>query len=316
VDAPPRIMNGWAMESCATRILVLNQSAKDRQTIAQVLGKHEDMSATKLVYADRGTDALGMMQQQAPVAVLTDLSSADMTGLEFLAEVRLRYPTVPVIVMTSAANDKNAVKALRAGAASYVPCRLLKTELAQTLQSVLTLASRERDRSRIVACLTQSAAEFSLDNDRSMVAPLVRYLEECTRQLGLCDEADRMRVGVALEEALLNAIYHGNLEVDSVLREVDDETFYHQVELRQTQAPYQGRRLHVRVELTRDEARYVIRDEGPGFDVSILPDPTDPINLGKVSGRGVLLMRTFMDEVLYNSAGNEVTLVKRRATRI
>jgi anti-sigma regulatory factor (Ser/Thr protein kinase) len=214
--------------------------------------------------------------------------------------------------MTSPANEKNAVQALRAGAASYVPSRLLKTELPQTLQSVMILASHQRDRSRVIGCLTGTRAEFCLDNDRSLVAPLVRYLEECTRQLGVCDEADRMRVGVAIEEALLNAIYHGNLEVASALREEDDESFYRQVEVRQSQSPYRERRLHVRVELTRDEARYVIRDEGPGFDLSILPDPTDPGNLGKVSGRGVLLMRTFMDDVLYNRGGSEVTLIKRR----
>jgi anti-sigma regulatory factor (Ser/Thr protein kinase) len=47
-----------------------------------------------------------------------------------------------------------------------------------------------------------------------------------------------------------------------------------------------------------------------GFDPSLLPDATDPTNLEKASGRGVLLMRMLMDEVFYNSTGNEVTLVK------
>ena len=59
---------------------------------------------------------------------------------------------------------------------------------------------------------------------------------------------------------------------------------------------------------------YVIRDEGPGFDVSGLPDPTDPANLDRPCGRGMLLMRTFMDNVIYNDRGNEVTLFKERET--
>ena len=58
--------------------------------------------------------------------------------------------------------------------------------------------------------------------------------------------------------------------------------------------------------------RLIVRDEGPGFDVSSLPDPTDPANLGKSSGRGLLLIRTFMDDVRFNAAGNEITLSKRR----
>ncbi|MEM8681572.1 MAG: ATP-binding protein, partial [Planctomycetota bacterium] len=58
-------------------------------------------------------------------------------------------------------------------------------------------------------------------------------------------------------------------------------------------------------------AEFVIEDEGPGFDPTRLPDPTDPANLERVSGRGVLLMRTFMDEVEYSERGNRVILRKR-----
>jgi anti-sigma regulatory factor (Ser/Thr protein kinase) len=57
---------------------------------------------------------------------------------------------------------------------------------------------------------------------------------------------------------------------------------------------------------------FCIRDEGPGFDWSTLPDPRDPENLGRVGGRGLLLVRTFMDEVHFNEKGNQIILVKRR----
>ena len=62
-------------------------------------------------------------------------------------------------------------------------------------------------------------------------------------------------------------------------------------------------------------ASFIIRDEGPGFDPSKLPDPTDARNLGKPSGRGLLLIRTFMDEVGYNPSGNEIRLIKRRTAK-
>ena len=56
---------------------------------------------------------------------------------------------------------------------------------------------------------------------------------------------------------------------------------------------------------------FVISDDGSGFDPAALPDPADPPSLEKVSGRGVLLMRTFVDEVVYNETGSAVTLTKR-----
>ena len=66
------------------------------------------------------------------------------------------------------------------------------------------------------------------------------------------------------------------------------------------------------VNVENDHGAFVIRDEGPGFDPRELPDPTDPTNLERPSGRGLLLMRTFMDDVSYNDDGNQVTLIKRR----
>ena len=54
----------------------------------------------------------------------------------------------------------------------------------------------------------------------------------------------------------------------------------------------------------------MIRDEGPGFDPASIPNPTDPEYLERPSGRGMLLMRSFMDELTYNDTGNEVTMVK------
>jgi anti-sigma regulatory factor (Ser/Thr protein kinase) len=77
-----------------------------------------------------------------------------------------------------------------------------------------------------------------------------------------------------------------------------------------TRAPYRDRHLYVEAKISRQEAVFVIRDEGRGFDPDVI-SPAIQASIEKASGRGMLLMRTFMDEVRYNSAGNEVTLIKR-----
>jgi signal transduction histidine kinase len=118
---------------------------------------------------------------------------------------------------------------------------------------------------------------------------------------------------VALQEALTNACYHGNLEVSSELREIDHRAFYRLAKERQQVPPFVNRRIYVSAKFMPDAVEYVIRDEGPGFDPSSLPDPTDPENLERPCGRGLLLMQTFMDEVQFNATGNEVRLVKRRS---
>ena len=65
--------------------------------------------------------------------------------------------------------------------------------------------------------------------------------------------------------------------------------------------------------MTRTDATFVIRDEGPGFDVAQLPAGDGLAEAERGAGRGVILMRSIMDEVSYNAAGNEVTLIKRRS---
>ena len=128
----------------------------------------------------------------------------------------------------------------------------------------------------------------------------------------LFDDTGLMRLGIALSEALANAVNHGNFAVSSDLRETDIAAYYRLLDERRGQSPYRERNVYVSAEVTRSQAVLQVRDEGAGFDPRNLPDPTDPAHLEKTSGRGMLLIRTFMDEVRHNEAGNEITMVKRR----
>jgi anti-sigma regulatory factor (Ser/Thr protein kinase) len=151
-----------------------------------------------------------------------------------------------------------------------------------------------------------------LDNEASLVSALVKYARSLIRRTGLCDETNSIRTCVALEEALNNAMFHGNLEIDSEVREGDRVIYRALIEERRRSEPYCNRHIYVDILITATHGEFVIRDEGRGFDPKQLPDPTDPLNMEKPSGRGLLLMRTFMDDVAFNERGNQVTLVKRR----
>ena len=250
---------------------------------------------------------------RAPVdLVLTDLVMPEMDGLQLVAAVRGSPAAVPVILMTSRGSEEIAVKALQEGAASYVPKRLLAQDLVETVHRVLTLSGRQRAHTRLMGRMTLSNSAFELENDSTLIATLVTHLQDNVLQMGLCDDSECTRIGVALEEAMVNALYHGNLEVGSELRADEENSFYRVAAERAKSPPYCERRILVEMKLTRDEAVFIIQDQGPGFDRQLVPDPTNPESLEKVSGRGLLLMRAFMDQVLYNETGNRVTLVKRR----
>lgn len=301
-------------------VLVVDDSAVDRHLAGNLLEKRSGLTALEkrtglsAIYASNGREALQLIEQKAPDLVLTDLLMPDMNGLELTEEIKRRYALIPVILMTAHGSEDIAIQALQKGAASYVPKRNLADDLVETVESVLDVARADRSQQRLLECLTQTESHFVLDNDTALIPPLIGHLQANLTRMRLCDENGLIRVAVALREALVNAIEHGNLEVPSGLREQDEKVYHAQVDERRQQEPYQDRRVHVIAKESRAEAVYIIRDEGPGFDPSKLPDPTDPTNLEKVSGRGLLLIRTFMDEVEHNATGNEITMVKRCLT--
>lgn len=292
-----------------SRVLVVDDALMDRRLVGGLLAKVDGLA---IDYAEDGAIALEAITANPPDLIITDMLMPNLAGLELVDRVRADHPTIPIILMTSAGNEEVAAEALRRGASSYVPKRALASDLVSTTLDLLQLVSQQRDQSRLLKCMESKEISLALGNDRTLISTLVRHLQDVVGQLELCDESSCMRVGVALEEALVNALFHGNLELDSNLRETDPNSYHSAAAERCGQAPYRDRKLYVTARCDRQQARFTIRDEGPGFDPATLPDPTDPANLEKVSGRGVFLMRTFMDEVEFNGRGNEVTMTKRK----
>jgi serine/threonine-protein kinase RsbW len=126
-------------------------------------------------------------------------------------------------------------------------------------------------------CITSDSHE-----ERELVA---RLLEELERQQW--SDRDVFGIHLAFEEALVNAIKHGNLRDPDKCVQVD-------------------------CRLSKDRIRIQITDEGSGFDPSVIPDPTVDENLEVPSGRGLMLMRCYMTSVQFNTLGNEVVMEKLR----
>jgi CheY-like chemotaxis protein/anti-sigma regulatory factor (Ser/Thr protein kinase) len=288
-------------------ILVVDDLLADRRIAGGLLTQD---SSLEIVFAENGLEALQQIEEHMPDLVLTDLQMPEMDGLGLVTEINAKYPLIPTILMTAAGSESVVREALERGAASYVPKKFLAAELLETVQRVIAMSDKERLRSRLLNRLAEST--WVLDNDPVLVSGLVAHIRGLLQQRRVCSAADVMRLSTAIDEALLNSLYHGNLDVDSSLKEQDDRAFHELAAQRRREAPWCDRCITVTVKF-EDGVRIVIRDEGSGFDPDSLPDPTDPENLIKASGRGLLLMRAFMDEVSHNETGNEVTLVKKQS---
>jgi CheY-like chemotaxis protein/anti-sigma regulatory factor (Ser/Thr protein kinase) len=292
------------------RVLVVEDSPTQASELRFLL---ED-AGYEVDAAGDGLAALSCLRAVRPDLVVTDMQMPRMDGLALVEAVKGEFPSVPIVLITAHGSEEIAARALRCGAASYVPKRDAGRDLVQVARQIIAMAAPDPDQERIVESLDEMRCRFTLANDDSLVAPLVKRLEKVVLEMGLCDRAELIRLGVAVSEAIVNAIDHGNLELDSEMRQVDERNYEQLGEERRAHSPYRERRVHIEVGVTRSDATVRIRDEGPGFDPSKLPDPTEPANLCRIGGRGLLLIRTMMDDVSFNATGNEIILIKRRQT--
>jgi CheY-like chemotaxis protein len=238
-----------------TTILVVDDSSVDRRLVGGLLEKKFQWT---IEYAANGVEALARMQSSRADLVVTDLNMPVMDGLELVRSMRVRHPEVPIILMTAYGSEYLALEALEQGATSYVPKSQIAQRLPNTVESVLTVARAGRSHEHLLACLGRTEFEFSLESDAGLIDPLVDLVQQMVAGMGLCDFAGRLQIGIALKESLLNALFHGSLEitkeeiaaVETELLGADDMSL---VEKRRAQALYCDRRIAVHFQITPEE---------------------------------------------------------------
>ncbi|HQR07394.1 MAG TPA: ATP-binding protein [Gemmatales bacterium] len=295
-------------------ILIFAIEPDEQKLVTETLCCHEDWSV-RFVTSEK--QAMQEVAREMPALFLIDMQDLVKHGIDLVDTLRRKHPLVPVVLLTRR-DDEPVYQALRHGAVNYVPWKSAETELVEVVESVLLASEVRKCRNRLLSYIIEQHHHFTLGNDTSLIPALITLFQETLLGIGICDQAESVRVNMALEEALLNAIYHGNLEVSSKLRndpERGDEPYRELIEQRRKLSPYRERKITVRAHITAQQAKFIITDQGPGFDPGSLPDPTDPEHIELASGRGLLLIRTFMDEISHNATGNEITMIKKRQSK-
>jgi serine/threonine-protein kinase RsbW len=134
--------------------------------------------------------------------------------------------------------------------------------------------------------MTEQRVSYTLDSTLETVNSAEETATKIASEAGF-DEEEVMKIAMAVREAAVNAVLHGN-------------------------AYDPGKKVIVNFERNTRDLVITIRDQGKGMDMSKIPDPLAPENLLKTSGRGIFLIRSFMDEVEISPSqtGTEIKLTK------
>lgn len=269
-------------------------------------------------HAANGQVALDALSTDTPDIVVTDLDMPEVNGLELVQSMKMHHAHVPAILVTAQGSEELAAQALRSGAASYVPKNHLQSMLNDTIEDVLGVIQTDASFAQLISTLQKNVYVFELDNDASLISPLVSLLTQVVAGMELIGGMDLVRLGGAIENAVLNAMYRGNLRLGPSVTPsrraiVDELKTTDSIERRKTEMPFKERKVHVEVSACKKEIRVIVRDEGDGFSKNKIPDSASVGPMDSESGRGLVLIQSFADEVTFNEVGNEITFVKHCA---
>jgi serine/threonine-protein kinase RsbW len=262
------------------RILIVDNNDDLRGSLEQVL---RELGHIVVATGDRD-EALAREDIEEFDLIISDLTEDAESGVQLLSEIKRKKLMVPVVVSSDQAQQPDVVKAFKMGAANYLRHPYDRDELCSIVEKTLAYKLRFVDDLKVLSHVHEKI-EFELPSDLSLMNGVLHYLIERVAKLGVI-KPERSNLFIALDEAFVNAVKHGNKNDHAKL-------------------------VRITAELSAKEARFTVEDEGEGFNVQDIPDPCDPENLFKTSGRGVLLIYNIMDEVEYNARGNRLTMVKR-----
>ena len=257
------------------RILIVDNSDELRNLLEEALGK----LGHQVIVSGEREKALERDDLDSFDLVISDLTEAEINGHP-VSDLHRKH----LVTATNSGHDPNIIKAFKMGAANYLRLPYEQQALRNIVEQTLSYKLRYVDDPTLLPHVHEKI-EFELPSDLGLMNGVLEYLQERVSKLGLISP-ERSNLFIALDEAFVNAVKHGNKNDPSKL-------------------------LKITAELSPNEACFTVEDEGEGFNINEIPDPCDPANLFRTSGRGVLLIYNIMDEVEYNAQGNRVKMVKR-----
>jgi DNA-binding response OmpR family regulator len=281
----------------------------DQEALRTLLARLLEREGFDAVQAEDGTQAVEMYKSESPLVVVSDIMMPRMDGLTLLNEIRHIDRNAIVILMTGQGNEEILLKALRGGATNFFKKPFNVRELIDEIRKVVEFRLEAARSSLFSPLLVEETKHFLLPRADSPFFPIINQI---TLQLPcLLPQEDILNLKIGIEEAITNAIEHGNLGIsfEEKSRAIEEGRLAELVADRGRDSDAACRTVVINSRLSPQLFEITIRDDGKGFNWRMLPE-VGPEHLLAYNGRGIFLTKIYFDEVIYNDAGNQVTLRK------
>lgn len=241
--------------------------------------------------------------------IIMDIKMPIMTGLELLAHIRDEDFDIPVIIITGHGDLENSIQAIKLGAFDFILKPFKFTEMTSILARLESLRIPVQEFKEFLPSYDERL-QITFPSRIKYSMNVVERIQTYFQPIFKLYKISRTQMGLCAMEAISNAIIHGNLDIPSTLKEESWDSFNELIKEREESPEYGSKKVHLLCHLSSNRMTIEIEDQGNGFDTSMLPDPTNPENIMLGSGRGLFMIRIYMDEVIWNEAGNRIVMVK------
>ena len=289
----------------------------DEEVIRYTLQKKLSRQGYNVISLEKAEDVLYLLKNGQKVdLIITDVKLRKMDGIELLRRIHGQERHIPVLIISGHSNVEDAIKALRYGASDFIRKPFDINDVSSSVRLILKRKKEKKFSNDVATYIQNQNITLKIPADTSILNTISYHLTKDLVPIGLCNPTTAENITLALQESLSNAMFHGCLEISSSIREDKGiRAFNEEIEKRRLEPEFKDRVVTLTYKLTPEYVEYTIQDEGKGFDHSNLPDPRDPENFFKNSGRGLLIIQIHMDEVKWNEKGNIIIMKKYKVDR-
>ena len=273
-----------------TKLLIVDDDPRIIEVLSIYMEDYYDIYT-----ATDGEEALETIKKQKPDVIVLDIMMPGMNGYELAKRLKTKreYNAIPIIMLTALDKTPNKVKGYRVGANRYITKPFSFEELKNLIDEVLIEKHKEYEEDNVFLRL-----EFDMQSE-------MRYFQEVNELISNLysytnlDDIQIQDIHFVLNEVISNAVEHGNQEDSNKI-------------------------IHIRATLYEDRLLFEIEDEGEGFDIEQVPDPTSIVerliagekdipelnSRERPGGWGLYMIKAMADKLEFNEKGNKVTLTK------
>jgi DNA-binding response OmpR family regulator len=261
----------------------------------------------EVILAETGAEGIDKFREFSPDIVISDMRLPDKNGNVVVKEIKEIDREVPIIIITGYSDHQLILSAMKNGACDLLKKPFKPNDLKYLINKIETLFRKIKV--KLSSAFVQwEKRHLKIRNDLRIIRSVVDFIFSNIDYIS--EDVSFMKIG--LQEVLINAIEHGNLEItNKEKKELLDRGDYNKILNERVQdSAYKDKFVDIKIFSTPEYLKITVQDMGKGFDPTQIPDPTNPENFLEEYGKGIFMAINAFDEVEYNDIGNCVTLTK------